>query len=391
MKTVWITAGKRTPIGRFLGDFANIPAPKLAGFSIKATVETSGIDPAEIGEIIMGQVLSAGVGQAPARQALHAAGLHDSIGAVTINKVCGSGLFATMLAARSIQAGVYRAAIAGGMESMSQAPHLLRQGRGGWKYGSQPLLDVIEVDGLKCARGQNLMGTYAEHVATQNQITRVAQDQWSLLSHQRASAAQQQALFANEITPVAISDTQTITQDSGPRSDSTLDKLGKLKPAFDPAGTVTAGNASTLSDGAASVLVIDDELKNSLKPTHAFRVVASAVMSREPADLFIAPVGAVQKLLKATKLTVADIDLIEINEAFASQTLACIQQLDLTHDKVNVHGGAIALGHPIGCSGTRVLVTLMHALVSKQARLGIATLCLGGGEAVALLIEHHVA
>lgn len=391
MKTVWITAGKRTPIGRFLGDFANIPAPKLAGFSIKTTVEASCIDPAEIGEIVMGQVLSAGVGQAPARQALHAAGLPDSIGAVTINKVCGSGLFATMLAARSIQAGVYRAAIAGGMESMSQAPHLLRQGRGGWKYGSQPLLDVIEVDGLKCARGQSLMGSYAERVAAQNEITRVAQDQWSLMSHQRAIAAQQQALFTNEIATVPVSDSQTITQDSGPRFDSTLDKLGKLKPAFDPAGTVTAGNASTLSDGAASLLVIDDELKNSLKPAHAFRVVASAVMSRDPADLFVAPVGAVQKLLAMTKLTLADIDLIEINEAFASQTLACIQQLDLPHDKVNVHGGAIALGHPIGCSGTRVLVTLMHALVSRQARYGIATLCLGGGEAVALLIEHHVA
>jgi acetyl-CoA C-acetyltransferase len=390
MSTAWIIAGKRTPIGRFLGDFANIPAPKLAGFSIKASVEESRIDPTEIGELIMGQVLSAGVGQAPARQALHAAGLSDSIGAVTINKVCGSGLFAAMLAVRSIQAGVCRAALAGGMESMSQAPHLLRQGRGGWKYGNQPLLDVIEVDGLRCARSQSLMGAYAERVADQHQLSRVVQDQWSLQSHQRAIAAQQQQLFQNEIVAVPVSDTQSIAQDAGPRADSSLEKLGKLKPAFDMSGSVTAGNASTLSDGAASLLVVNDELKRSLRPAHAFRVVASTVMSCEPADLFLAPVGAVQKIIAMTKLTMANIDLFEINEAFASQTLACIQELGLPHDKVNIHGGAIALGHPIGCSGARVLVTLMNALVARQAQYGIATLCLGGGEAVAMLIEHQI-
>lgn len=390
MSTAWIIAGKRTPIGRFLGDFANIPAPKLAGLAIKASVEESRIDPTEIGEIVMGQVLAAGVGQAPARQALHAAGLPDSIGAVTVNKVCGSGLFAAMLAVRSIQAGVYRAALAGGMESMSQAPHLLRQGRGGWKYGNQPLLDVIEVDGLRCARSQSLMGAYAERVANQHQLSRVVQDQWSLQSHQRAIAAQQQQLFQNEIVAVPVSDTQSIAQDAGPRADSSLEKLGKLKPAFDMSGSVTAGNASTLSDGAASVLVVDDELKRSLQPAHAFRIVASTVMSREPADLFIAPVGAVQKIIAMTKLTMANIDLFEINEAFASQTLACIQELEIPHDKVNIHGGAIALGHPIGCSGARVLVTLMNALVARQAQYGIATLCLGGGEAVAMLIEHQI-
>jgi|694.fasta_scaffold00821_13 acetyl-CoA C-acetyltransferase len=389
MSAAWLLGGKRTPIGRFLGDFASLSAPKLAGFCIKATVEESGIDTASIGEILMGQVISAGVGQAPARQALHAAGLPDSIGAVTINKVCGSGLFATMLAARSIQAGIYRAAIAGGMESMSQAPHLLRQGRTGWKYGSQPLLDTIEVDGLRCARSQNLMGNYAEKVANSHQLSRVAQDQWSLTSHQRATAAQQHQKFLNEIAPVAVSETQTIAIDAGPRADSSLEKLGKLKPAFDSSGSVTAGNASTLSDGAASLLVVDEDLKNSLRPQNAFRVLASAVMSRDPADLFIAPVGAVQKVLSMTKLPPSTIDLFEINEAFASQTLACIQELAIDPEKVNVHGGAIALGHPIGCSGARVLVTLMHALVAKQGRYGIATLCLGGGEAVAMLIERQ--
>lgn len=389
MSAAWLLSGKRTPIGRYLGDLANFSAPKLAGFCIKATVDESGIDTASIGEILMGQVISAGVGQSPARQALHAAGLPDSIGAVTINKVCGSGLFATIVAARSIQAGVYRAAIAGGMESMSQAPHLLKFGRSGWKYGSQPLLDAIEVDGLRCARSQNLMGNYAENVATSHQVTRLAQDKWSLISHQRAIAAQQQKKFLNEIVPVVVSETQTIAVDAGPRSDSSLEKLGKLKPAFDSSGSVTAGNASTLSDGAASLLVVDEDLKHSLRPQHAFRVLASAVMSRAPADLFIAPVGAVQKALSMTKLAVSDIDLFEINEAFASQTLACIQELAIDPEKVNVHGGAIALGHPIGCSGARVLVTLMHALVEKQGRYGVATLCLGGGEAVAMLIEHQ--
>ena len=391
MSTVWLISGKRTPIGRFLGDLATIAAPKLAGYSIRATVAESGINVADIAEILIGQVLSAGVGQAPARQALHAAGLPDSIGAVTLNKVCGSGLFATMLAVRSIQAGVYRAAIAAGMESMSQAPHILRQGRTGWKYGEQPLLDVIEVDGLKCARGQSLMGHYAERVANQHHLSRNDQDQWSLTSHQRAILAQQQQLFQEELVPIPLKENQIIAQDAGPRADTTLEKLGKLKPAFDPAGSVTAGNASTLSDGAASLLVIDNSLKQELNPRHAFRVVASTVMSRAPEDLFIAPVGAVQKILSITGLSISDIDLFEINEAFASQTLACIQQLSLNPERVNIHGGAIALGHPIGCSGARILVTLMHALVAKQARFGIATLCLGGGEAVAMLIEYHQA
>jgi acetyl-CoA C-acetyltransferase len=343
----------------------------------------------EIGEIFMGQVLSAGAGQAPARQALHAAGLPDSIGAATINKVCGSGMFAVMLATRSIQAGIQQAVLAGGMESMSQAPHLLRPARTGWKYGSQPLLDAIEIDGLLCPRGNCLMGSYAERVADQHAITRLDQDRWALLSHQRAISAQQQQLFSEELTPVVVDEKLTVSQDAGPRSDSSLEKLTRLKPAFTPSGTVTAGNASTLSDGAASVLVVSEELYRRMHPRSAFRVVGCAVNSHKPEDLFIAPVGAVRKLFSQTDVAVGDIDLFEINEAFASQTLACISGLGLDPEKVNVHGGAIALGHPIGCSGTRILVTLMHALEHRKGRLGVATLCLGGGEAVAMLIERH--
>ncbi|MEY4565745.1 MAG: Acetyl-CoA acetyltransferase [Planctomycetota bacterium] len=387
MGSAWLLGGKRTPIGRFLGDFANLPAPQLAGFCLKETVQSTGLNPSDIGEILVGQVLTAGVGQAPARQALNAAGLPDSIGAVTINKVCGSGLFAAMLAARSIQAGFYKAALAGGMESMSQAPHLLRQSRGGWKYGSQPLLDAIEVDGLRCARKQNLMGHYAECVATQHSIGRSDQDAWSLLSHQRAVAAQQQGAFEAEIAPVTVSDSLKVALDAGPRADSSLEKLNRLKAAFDTAGTVTAGNASTLSDGAASVLVVGDEIRQQLSHLTAFRIVAMSVHSHKPEDLFIAPVGAINKILDTAKLSASDIDLYEINEAFASQTIACIEGLELDRSKVNIHGGAIALGHPIGCSGARILVTLMHALVRHQKRYGIAALCLGGGEAVAMLIE----
>jgi acetyl-CoA C-acetyltransferase len=391
MNQAWLLAGKRTPIGRFLGDFANLSAHQLAGRALRATVETSGISPGDIGEAILGQVLSAGVGQAPSRQALHASGLPNTIGCASVNKVCGSGLFAVMLAARTIQCDLHSAILAGGMESMSAAPHLLRNGRGGWKYGSQPLIDSIEWDGLRCARSGSLMGVYAESVASQFQISREDQDQWAFNSQSRALAAQQAGAFTDEIVPVPISDTVTISSDSGPRADSTLEKLARLKPAFQTPGTVTAGNASSLSDGAASVLVVNDEIRRQLPPQAAYRVVGMSVHSQKPEDLFIAPVGAIEKLLRETTSETSDIDLIEINEAFASQTLACIRELRFDPERVNVHGGAIALGHPIGCSGARVLVTLMHALHRHNKRRGIAALCLGGGEAVAMLIERHEA
>lgn len=387
MSSAWLVAGKRTPIGRYLGDLSAFTAPQLAGFSIGATVATSGIPPEAIAEAFVGQVLSAGVGQAPARQASHAAGLPDSIGCTTINKVCGSGLVAAMLAARTIQSGMHDALLAAGMESMSQTPHLLRQGRTGWKVGAQPLLDTIEIDGLRCPRGECPMGVYAESVSSEYGVSREDQDHWAYTSHARAIQTQQRGGFDAEIVPIPLSETQSVRRDSGPREDTNLEKLGKLKPAFQSHGTVTAGNASSLSDGAASVLVISDSLRRQTPDLTAFRVVAMSVMSQRPQDLFIAPVGAIRKLWQQTSLNASDIDLYEINEAFASQTLACIRTLELDPAIVNIRGGAIALGHPIGCSGTRVLVTLMHALEQQRLRRGIAALCLGGGEAVAMLIE----
>lgn len=405
MNNAWILAGQRTPIGRFLGDFAALNAPFLAGACFRASLDASHLPTEELGELIVGNVLSAGVGQAPGRQVVQAAGLPESLSAASVNKVCGSGLYAVMLAARGIQAGAYQAALAGGMECMSQAPHLLRQSRQGWKFGSQPLLDSIESDGLLCAQGQTLMGNYAEKVAEQFSISRADQDQWALESHYRAIAAQNSGAMDAEIVPIHLPNGTIIARDASPRSDSTLEKLSRLKPAFgqhdasvnntrsnyhgsNNHGTVTAGNASALSDGAASVLVASDKMIGQLQPKQAFRIVATSVVSLEPSQLFIAPVFATQKVLAAANCKLHEVDLFEINEAFASQTLACIRQLGVDPQQVNVNGGAIALGHPIGCSGARILVTLMHALLNRRLRRGVATICIGGGEAIAILIEN---
>lgn len=410
MNNAWILAGQRTPIGRFLGDFTALNAPVLAGACFRASLDASHLPREELGELIVGHVLSAGVGQAPGRQVVQAAGLPESLSAASVNKVCGSGLYAVMLAARGVQSGAYQAALAGGMECMSQAPHLLRQSRQGWKFGSQPLLDSIECDGLLCAQGQTLMGYYAEKVADQFSISRADQDQWALESHSRAIAAQNSGALDAEIVPIQLPNGTIITRDASPRSDSTLEKLSRLKPAFgqheaavnnpsstNPSsnkpssinhGTVTAGNSSALSDGAASVLVANDRMIGQLEPKNAFRIVATSVVSFEPSQLFIAPVFATQKVLAAANCKLHEVDLFEINEAFASQTLACIRQLGVDPQQVNVNGGAIALGHPIGCSGARILVTLMHALLNRRLRRGVATICIGGGEAIAMLIEN---
>jgi acetyl-CoA C-acetyltransferase len=387
VKETWILAGKRTPIGKFLGDFTQHPAPELAAACVQATLQRSNCPTENIGELIFGNVLSAGIGQAPARQVVHAAKLPNNIGAASVNKVCGSGLYAVMLAARAIQAGCYDAAIAGGMESMSQAPHLLRNARQGWKYGSEQLFDTIEYDGLTCAQGKSLMGNYAERLAEQLGITRSEQDQWAHQSHQKALAAQSQGSFGEEIVPIQLTNGSFVHKDAGPRPDSTPEKLARLKPAFAPKGTVTPGNASSLSDGAASLLVVNETLLSSLPPQDSFRIITTSVASIAPADLFLAPVFAIQKALYQSRYSLEDIDLIEINEAFAAQTIACIRELKADPQRVNIHGGAIALGHPIGCSGARILVTLMHALSHHRLQRGIAALCLGGGEAVAILIE----
>lgn len=391
MNFSWIVSGARTPIGKYLGELAQISAPQLAGLAIAACVDRlhQHMDAPflDFDEVILGQVLGAGVGQAPARQAALLGGISSSVGCATINKVCGSGLYAVMLADRAIRSGDYQCVIAGGMESMSQAPHLLRGGRGGWKYGSQPLLDAVENDGLTCPHGNVLMGKYAENVAADYGVSREMQDEWACQSHRRAVSAQQMGHFADEMTPVIGPKGELISVDGSPRIDSSLERLSKLKPVFDSSGTVTAANASSLSDGAAAVVVASDQLVKQWKPKTAFRIVGTAVHAAEPRNLFLAPAGAISRLCDKTGYMIKDIDLFEINEAFASQMLACMQVLGIDQDKLNINGGAIALGHPIGCSGARVLVTLMYALARTGKRLGMASLCLGGGEAVAILIE----
>ncbi|MGN6543521.1 MAG: thiolase family protein [Aureliella sp.] len=400
MASSYIIAGCRTPIGKFLGGLSSLRSVELGGHAIAAAVERAGLAHDAIDQVIMGQVIQAGVGQAPARQASTLAGLPPTVGAATVNKVCGSGLFAAMLADMAIRAGEYQRVVAGGMESMSQAPHLLKNGRTGWKYGDQPMLDSIDVDGLRCAKVGLAMGCIAEWVAKEGTISRTAQDEWAVRSHQRASAAAE--AFSAEIVPITVTEAKqqrTVANDEGPRPDSTLETLGKLKPVFassllgnDQATyqtTVTAGNASMLSDGGAAVVVVDEAVQRSSPTPWAFRIVGHCHYAAEHQGLFTAPVGAVRKLLDKTKSTVADIDLLEINEAFAAQMLACIDELGLDAERVNVRGGSIALGHPLGCSGARVLVTLIHNLLAQNLSRGIAALCLGGGESVAMLIERQ--
>ncbi len=387
MSNVWITGAARTPIGRFLGELTPFSAPELAGVAIRASMERSGVQPDEIDEVVLGNVLSSGLGQAPSKQAALHAGLLPSTPCSSVNKVCGSGLFSVMLASRAIRSGDARCLVAGGMESMSNAPHLLRGGRAGWKYGQQPLLDAIEHDGLRCPHGPSLMGVYAERVATMHAVDRAAQDAWSLQSHQRAIEAMNNGFFQKEIAPVVDAKGTIIDRDGSPRADASIDRLAKLKSAFQENGTVTAGNASSLSDGAASMIVFGDAVRDRFHGKDLFRLVGAAIHSQAPQDLFSAPIGAVRRLLEKTNRTVEQVDLFEINEAFASQTVHCMRELKIPPEKLNVHGGAIALGHPIGCSGARVLVTLMHSLVHRQEAIGVATLCLGGGEAVAVMVE----
>ena len=387
MSNVWITGAARTPIGRFLGELTPFSAPELAGVAIRASMERSGVQPDEIDEVVLGNVLSSGLGQAPSKQAALHAGLLPATPCSSVNKVCGSGLFSVMLASRAIRSGDARCLVAGGMESMSNAPHLLRGGRAGWKYGQQPLLDAIEHDGLRCPHGPSLMGVYAERVATMHAVDRAAQDAWSLQSHQRAIEAMNNGFFQKEIAPVVDAKGTIIDRDGSPRADASIDRLAKLKSAFQENGTVTAGNASSLSDGAASMIVFGDAVRDRFHGKDLFRLVGAAIHSQSPQDLFSAPIGAVRRLLEKTNRTVEQVDLFEINEAFASQTVHCMRELKIPPEKLNVHGGAIALGHPIGCSGARVLVTLMHSLVHRQEAIGVATLCLGGGEAVAVMVE----
>jgi acetyl-CoA C-acetyltransferase len=338
----------------------------------------------------MGNVLSAGLGQAPARQAALVAGLPPTVTALTINKVCGSGLEAVTLADRAIRLGDAELVVAGGMENMSRAPHLLLGVREGWKLGNREAIDSMIHDGLWCAFENQHMGSSAEYTAESYNISRADQDAYAVESHRRAALAAETDKFAAEIVPFTISGRrgETIVQaDEGPRAETDTASLAKLKPSFNPEGTVTAANASQLSDGAAAVVVASEAIAAKTDSPIKARIVASATSGVAPKDIFIAPVTAVQKVLEKANLTTEDIDLYELNEAFAAQSLACIRTLDLDDAQVNVHGGAIALGHPIGASGARVLVTLLYALADRNLKRGLASLCLGGGNAVAMIVE----
>jgi acetyl-CoA C-acetyltransferase len=386
MPQSFIVAAARTPIGKLCGAFSTLSAPQLGTTAVRAALERSGVAPDAVDEVILGEVLAAGVGQAPARQAALGAGLPDGIAALTVNKVCGSGLMAVMLADRAIRSGDARAILAGGMESMTRAPHLLTDLRTGRRYGDDTLVDSMIRDGLWCAIEAWPMGAAADYIAAKYDVSRAEQDEFALESHRRAIAAQDAGRFRDEIVPVTVKSGE-VSGDEGPRRDASLSAIAALKPAFAATGAVTAGNSSQISDGAACVMVVDEARARETDSPIKARIVATAVHGVAPKELFIAPVEAVRKVLAKAKLSLDDIDLFELNEAFAAQSLACARELELPMDKLNVHGGAIALGHPIGASGARVLVTLLQALKTHDKRLGLASLCLGGGEAVAMIVE----
>jgi acetyl-CoA C-acetyltransferase len=394
---VILKGGARTPIGRFLGGLAALSAPRLGATAVRAAVERSGIDPGDVDEVIMGHVVTAGAGQAPARQAAVNGGLPATIPATTVNKVCGSGLKAVMLAAQAIRAGDARLVVAGGMESMSNTPYYLRGMREGVKLGDQSVQDGLILDGLWCSFGACHMGGHAEYTAAKAGVTREEADAFALRSHQKAVAATREGRFRNEIVPVEVparGGPKVLSCDEGPRADTSLEALAKLRPAFPRDApedvkelVVTAGNAPGLNDGAAAVVVASLEYARAHGLAVDAVISAYAAAATEPRDLFFAPISAVERLMAKEGKAIGDYDLFEVNEAFAVQALADMRALDMDEERVNVNGGAVALGHPIGASGARVLVTLLHAMESRGASMGLATLCLGGGNAVALSVE----
>lgn len=394
-----IVAAVRTPVGRFLGGLSSLSAPDLGAIAIRAALERAGVDGALIQEVIMGQVLQGGSGQAPARQAALKAGVPATVSAVTINKVCGSGLKAVMLAAQAIKAGDRELLLAGGQESMSNVPYYLSGMRSGVKLGDQTLVDGMIKDGLWCASCDVHMGGHAEHTARKAGITRQMQDDFAANSHRKAVAAQDAGRFDAELVPVEVPGRKgatVVSADEQPRRDSTTESLGRLRPAFGSAApkdipaadlSVTAGNASSLNDGAAATVVASEEYARAHGLPILARITGYATGATEPQELFFAPILAVQNLMRITGATIGDFDLIEANEAFATQALADGAGLGWDWDRVNVNGGAIALGHPLGASGARVLTTLLYAMRDRGAQRGLATLCLGGGDAVAMSVE----
>jgi acetyl-CoA C-acetyltransferase len=399
----FIVSAARTPIGKFDGALSAVPATTLGGVTIRAAVERAGIDPAtvQIDDVLMGQVLQAGSGQAPARQAALKAGLPDTTSATTINRVCGSGLKSIMLAAAEIRAGDAEIVVAGGMESMNGAPYLLPGARFGLRLGNAALIDSTVADGLWCSIEDCHMGTHAERVAIKDHVSREDQDAFALASHQKAIAAIDAGRFEAELAPVTITDAKgretVVAEDENPRRDTSAEALARLKPAFAlpegedrgdaTTGTVTAGNAPGITDGAAATVVASERAVERLGLKPLARIVGYAQAEVAPKWLFLAPVEGVKRLLDRIELPVEAFDLIEINEAFAAQTLADGRELGFDWDKVNVNGGAIALGHPIGASGARIVATLLHELQRREGRYGLATLCLGGGGSVAMAVE----
>lgn len=386
-ESIVIVAAKRTPMGGFMGSLSTVPSTDLGATAIKAVI--GDMDTSLINEVIMGCVLPAGLGQAPARQATLKAGLPLSAGATTINKVCGSGMKAVMLAHDLIKAGSAEVVVAGGMESMSCAPYLLPKARSGYRMGHGQVIDHMMLDGLENAYDGKAMGCFAQDTADAEGIGREQMDEFALSSLTKAKNAIDNGNFADEIVPVTVSNRKgdvLVDTDQGPGS-AMPEKIPSLRPAFKKDGTVTAANSSSISDGAAALLVMSESKAKSLGLTALARIVAHTTNSIKPEDFTVAPVGAVEKLFAKTGWSAQDVDLFEINEAFAMVTMLAVQKLGLDNDKVNVHGGACALGHPIGASGARILVTLLHALKQQNLKKGVAALCIGGGEATAIAVE----
>jgi len=388
-KEVVICSAVRTPVGSFQGALSSFSASDLGGLVVAEAVKRAGAKPEDVERVILGNVLPAGIGQAPARQAVIKAGLPVSVGAITINKVCGSGLQAVMFARREILVGDAETLVAGGMESMTNAPYLLPQARGGYRMGNGQIIDSMIHDGLWDPYDNLHMGHCGDAVAAKYKFTREDQDKFAADSYKRAQAAQQQGRFKEEIIPVTVKTKKgdtLVDEDEEPKRVQ-LDKMAGLRPAFSKEGTVTAANASTLNDGAAALLVTSAENAKAKGWTVLARIVADSTAAVEPKWFTIAPVHALAKLYEKTKSKALDWDLYEINEAFSGVTMAAMKDHGIPHDRVNVHGGAVSIGHPIGCSGARILVTLLHALRQRGQKTGIATLCIGGGEAVALAVE----
>ncbi|WP_227096594.1 thiolase family protein [Aeromonas veronii] len=381
-----IVAAKRTPMGAFQGALAEVTAPELGACAIEAALQQSGLSPEQVDEVFMGNVLAAGVGQAPARQALLKAGLPDSVPATTVNKVCGSGMKAVMLAADTIRLGDNRVVVAGGMESMSRAPYLLDNARSGFRMGHQKVLDHLFLDGLQDAYDGQLMGIHAQRSADQAGLTRSAMDEFALASLQRARDAQQAGAFVSELTSVYRGDRLLLAEDEQPGK-GRPEKIPTLKPAFGKDGSITAANSSSISDGAAALILMDGATAQAWQLPVLARIVGYQSHATLPAEFTSAPIGAISRLLASLAWSVEEVDLFEINEAFAMVTMLAMSGVGIPHHKVNVHGGACALGHPLGASGARILVTLIAALRQRGLRRGVAALCIGGGEATAIAVE----